>query len=800
MAYEVKSEQLKKRVDPSIFPFETTDDIDPKDGIIGQERAVRAMEFGLQMESKNYNIFVSGLTGTGRTSYATYAVKKAAENKPAPMDWCYVFNFNDPTRPIALSFKAGIGARFQKDVADVIERLRVQIPRAFESDDYSNQKNAIAKKYQDMRVKALEELNETAKQYGFALEMGSAGVVTIPLVDGKKMSQEEFEALSDEARHEIEQRLSELQIIIADALKRVQGMEKQFREEMDQLNKQVGLFAIGHVIDELKDAYQDYPKALQYINDVQEEMLNNLHEFLNDDEDDKDSAYQAFMRKRRSDYFARFRVNLLVDNSQTQGAPVVEEFNPTYNNIMGAMEYVSEFGVAVTDFMHIKAGALHKANGGYLILEAKDVLTNPFVWDGIKRMLKTDEIAIENPQDRLGLVSMSSMRPEPIPCSVKIVMIGNPLIYQLLYAYDEDFEKYFKVLVDFDTDMPFDQNNAMRMAEFISSYSRQHGFRPFDRNAIARVLEFSSRMAESQKKLSARFNEITEVLHEANLWAKLDNSDIVSGRHVKQAIEEKERRFNKYEQRMLEMMLDDQIMIDVEGKRVGTINGLSVIDMGDYTFGRPSRVTASAYAGREGLVNIERESKLSGRIHDKGVMIIAGYLGEKYARKKALTLSARICFEQSYGGVDGDSASSTELYALLSAISGIPLRQDIAVTGSVNQHGEIQPIGGATYKIEGFYKLCKARGLTGKQGVMIPYRNLQDLNLKDEVIEAVEKGLFHIYAVKTIDEGIELLTGMPAGQADENGDYPEGTVHHAVKAQLEAFGAAMMEEEKEKEG
>lgn len=799
MAYEVKSEQLKKRVDPSIFPFETTDDIDPKDGIIGQERAVRAMEFGLQMESKNYNIFVSGLTGTGRTSYATYAVKKAAENKPAPMDWCYVFNFNDPTRPIALSFKAGIGARFQKDVADVIERLRVQIPRAFESDDYSNQKNAIAKKYQDMRVKALEELNETAKQYGFALEMGSAGVVTIPLVDGKKMSQEEFEALSGEARHEIEQRLSELQIIIADALKRVQGMEKQFREEMDQLNKQVGLFAIGHVIDELKEAYQSYPKALQYINDVQEEMLNNLHEFLNDDDDDKDSAYQAFMRKRRSDYFARFRVNLLVDNSQTHGAPVVEEFNPTYNNIMGAMEYVSEFGVAVTDFMHIKAGALHKANGGYLILEANDVLANPFVWDGIKRMLKTDEIAIENPQDRLGLVSMSSMRPEPIPCSVKIVMIGNPLIYQLLYAYDEDFEKYFKVLVDFDADMPFDQNNAMRMAEFISSYSRQHGFRPFDRNAIARVLEFSSRMAESQKKLSARFNEITEVLHEANLWAKLDNSDIVSGRHVKQAIEEKERRFDKYEQRMLEMMLDDQIMIDVEGKRVGTINGLSVIDMGDYTFGRPSRVTASAYAGREGLVNIERESKLSGKIHDKGVMIIVGYLGEKYARKKALTLSARICFEQSYGGVDGDSASSTELYALLSAISGIPLRQDIAVTGSVNQHGEIQPIGGATYKIEGFYKLCKARGLTGKQGVMIPYRNLQDLNLKDEVIEAVEKGLFHIYAVKTIDEGIELLTGMPAGQADENGDYPEGTVHHAVKAQLEAFGAAMREEEKKED-
>ncbi|AEE95698.1 Lon protease family protein [Mahella australiensis] len=798
MAYELKPEQLKKTIDPSMFSFNTTDELEPREGIIGQERAERAMEFGLQMDSKNYNIYISGLTGTGRTSYAMYAVNEAAKDKPTPKDWCYVFNFDNPTRPIALSFKAGVGAKFKKDVDDVIERLRVQIPRAFESDEYDEQKNTITKKYQDMRVKAIEELNEIARRRGFAIEMGPAGVVTIPLIEGRKMSQEEFEALSDEARHEIEDRLGELQIIIADTLKRMQMMEKQYREELDQLNKQVGLFAIGHVIDDLKDTYSEYPKVLKYIEDMQEEMLNNLQEFLQPvNASDKDDMYAAFMKRRRGDYFVRFRVNLLVDNSKTNGAPVVAEFNPTYNNVMGAMEYVSEFGVAVTDFMHIKAGALHKANGGYLIVDAKDVLSLPLVWDGIKRMLKTDEIAIESPQDRLGLVSMSSMRPEPIPCSVKIVIIGNPLIYQMLYIYDEDFEKYFKVLVDFDADMPLEDFNALRMADFISSYGKQHNFRPFDRSAVARILEFSSRMAESQKKLSTRFNEITEVLHEANLWAKLDGGDVITGQHVKQAIEEKERRFDKYEQRMLEMTLDDQIMIDVEGKRVGTINGLSVIDMGDYTFGKPSRVTASAYAGREGIVNIERESKLSGKIHDKGVMIIVGYMGEKYARKRPLSMSARICFEQSYGGVDGDSASSTELYALLSAVSGIPLRQDIAVTGSVNQHGEIQPIGGATYKIEGFYKLCKARGLTGTQGVMIPYRNLQDINLKDEVIDAVKEGLFHIYAVKTIDEGIELLTGLPAGEIDGNGEYPEGTVHHAVKAALDAFMESIKQDDKE---
>jgi len=798
MAYEVKPEQLKKSIDPSIFSFRTTHDLKPQEGIIGQERAERAMSFGLQMDSKNYNIYISGLTGTGRTSYATFAVKEAAKSRPTPMDWCYVFNFENPTRPIALSFKAGVGVKFQKDVDDVVERLRVQIPRAFESDEYDERRNAITKKYQDMRVKAMEELNEIAKRRGFAIEMGPAGVITIPLINGKKMSQEEFEALSDQARHEIEERLAELQIIIADTLKRIQMMEKQYREEMDQLNKQVGLFAIGHVIEELKETYYEYPKAIGYIENMQEEMLNNLQEFLVPSDASKDDMYAAFMKRRRSDYFTRFRVNLLVDNSKTEGAPVVAEFNPTYNNIMGAMEYVSEFGVAVTDFMHIKPGALHKANGGYLIVEAKDVLSSPLVWDGIKRMLKTDEITIENPQDRLGLVSMSSMRPEPIPCSVKIVIIGNPLIYQMLYVYDEDFEKYFKVLVDFDADMPLEQNNISRMADFISSYGKQHEFRPFDRTAVARILEFSSRMAESQKKLSTRFNEITEVLHEADLWAKLDNSDIITGEHVKKAIYEKERRFDKYEQRMLEKTLDDQIMIDVDGKRVGTINGLSIIDMGDYTFGKPSRVTASAYSGREGVVNIERESKLSGNIHDKGVLIIVGYMGEKYARKRPLSMSARICFEQSYGGVDGDSASSTELYALLSAISGIPLRQDIAVTGSVNQHGEIQPIGGATHKIEGFFKLCKARGLTGTQGVMIPYRNLQDLNLKDEVIEAVRNGMFHIYAVKTIDEGIELLTGVPAGEIDENGEYPEGTVHHAVKAALDGFMESMKQEDKDK--
>lgn len=796
---ELGPQDLRKSVDLKEFDFETTAEINDGYGIIGQERAVKAMDFGLRMKNKGYNIYMSGITGTGKNSYARYMVNKVAAEGLVPDDWCYVFNFKEPTQPVALRFKAGDGAHFKKDMDDFSEILKTQIPRVFENDDYQAQKNSIIKKYQDARVEMLEELNNTAKEYGFVLQTSPTGFVTVPLIDGKKMSQEEFEQLDDETRREIEDRLNELQLKISDVFKKSQAMEKQLKDELNQLNKRVGLFAVGQYIEDMRRKYKDYNKVEEYFENMQEDILNNLDEFISPETEtqEADNPFANLIKERKNDYFERLKVNLLINNDNIKGAPVVIEHNPTYNNLFGSIEYVNEFGVATTDFTKIKAGSFHRANGGYLILQAKDVLSYPYVWDGIKRVLKTGELSIESPQDRLGFISMSSLKPEPIQMSVKIIMIGHPLIYSLLYSNDEDFEKYFKVLVDFDDTMPLDEDNLKKMIGFIGNYTDTKKLRPFDKSGVKAVVEFSTRMAESQKKLSTRFNEIVDVLYESDLWASEDKSDIVSEEHVKKAITEKWKRFNKYEEKLMEATIDGTLMIDVDGKAVGQVNALTVIDLGDYTFGRPTRVTASTYAGREGVVNIERESKLSGSIHDKGVMIISGYLGYKFAQNNPLTLSARLCFEQSYGGVDGDSASSTELYAILSSLSGLPVRQDIAVTGSVNQKGEIQPIGGATYKIEGFYKLCRAKGLTGKQGVIIPYQNIANLCLNDDVIESVEKGEFHIYAIRTIDEGIEILTGVEAGAMDEQGNYKEGTVNYLALKKLEQFAASIKHMEKE---
>ncbi|KKC29317.1 Lon protease family protein [Caldanaerobacter subterraneus] len=752
---KLRVEKLKRYIDPAILDFETTDEVPALEGIIGQDRAQKAMEFGVKIKQKGYNIFITGITGTGRTSFAATYIKEIAKKEKRPNDWVYVYNFEKPSQPIAIELPAGLGKEFKKDMEEFVEQLQKDIPKAFESDSYEMQKGEIVKKYQEKKNELIENLNELARNYGFVLRDTRTGLISIPVIEGRQINQEEFQQLDEEVRKEIEKKAAEFEVKAMQVWKEIQLLDKQAREEIKKLDNDIGLFAVGHLIDELKAKYSEYESVTNYLESVKKDILENIDSFK---AIDGEASPFPFLRKEKG-FLKKYMVNLFVDNSNTEGAPVVFEYNPNYNNLVGNIEYESDFGVATTDFTKIKAGALHKANGGYLILQAKDVLSYPFAWDALKRSLKTEKVIIENISSQYGFLSISSLKPEPIRLSVKVILIGTPYLYYLLYNYDEDFSKLFKVKVDFNEEMELNEENIRKLSSFIKTHCIEDNLKPFDKTAVARVIEYSTRLSEDQNKLSTRFNEIVEVLYEADAWATLEGSEVVTEEHVKKAIEEKIKRVNKLEEKMLEYFKKDIYLVEVTGERVGCVNGLAVIDLGDYEFGKPSKITVTTYPGEEGVVNIERESKMSGRIHDKGVMILTGYLGSKFAKDFPLTLSARIVFEQSYEGVEGDSASSTELYALLSSLSDVPIKQGIAVTGSVNQFGEIQPVGGVTHKIEGFYKVCKEKGLTGDQGVIIPYQNVSNLVLSDEVIEAVEKGLFHIYSVKTVEEGMEILTG-----------------------------------------
>ncbi|NLZ93869.1 MAG: AAA family ATPase [Firmicutes bacterium] len=776
-------EELRLVCDPEQFEFETTEDVPPLEGIIGQERAVRAMEFGLAIKRYGYNIFMTGQTGTGKSSYAQTLAKEVAATEEVPDDWCYVYNFEDPSHPVALRLPAGKGSQFAKHMEDLVETLKIEIPKAFDADDYERQKAEIYRAFQEIRAKLFEELTAMAEEMGFVLKRSSSGFVSVPIVDGEEVATEDIDKLPEDLKEELERKSSELQFNALHVMRRIQAAEREMKDKVKELENRIGLFAVGYLIDELKERYSQEQAVVDYLQAVQKDILENLDDFRQTDED---SIPLPWMRRKEEAGY-KYQVNLVVDNKETIGAPVIIETNPTYYNLVGRVEYENKFGMVTTDYTMIKAGSLLKANGGYLIIQAIDVLSNPGAWEGLKRVLKNREACLENLGEQFGLLAMSSLKPQPIPINVKVVLVGNPYLYQVLYHYDEDFRKLFKIKADFDIEMDVSREKMTQMAAFIASYSQREGVRPFDRAAVARLVEYSARLAEHQEKLSTRFNEIAEIIYEADTWAGLMGEGVVCSEHVKRAIEEKIYRSDTYEQKLQELIAEGTILLSVDGAKVGQINGLSVLNSGDYVFGRPSRVTAVTFLGREGIINIERETKMSGRIHDKGLLILSGYLAAKFAQKIPLSLSASITFEQMYGEIDGDSASSTELYAILSSLAELPLRQDIAVTGSVNQYGEIQPIGGVTHKIEGFYKVCKLNGLTGKQGVIIPVQNIKNLNLQDEIIEAVRAGKFHIYAVSTIEEGIEILTGMPAGSPDEEGNFKPDTVFGRVAAKLEEY-------------
>ena len=783
-------EELNNIYNPKNLGFVTTDEIEEFNGIIGQERAIKAFEFGLNVKMKGYNIYVSGPSGAGKTTYAKLSAKEKAKSEKVPYDWCYVYNFDDPSRPLSLMLEPGIGKQFRDDMNELVSFFKTELVKTFSSEDYDKQKTNLSRTYDEKRDKLIKKLDVVAMDKGFNLKTSTSGIVFQPIVDGEAVGEDKFDDLDEKVKDNINGNLEAMQDDINSIMRDIKGIDKEYKQKMDDLDYKIGMFAIGHFVTTLQEKYKDCERLIKYLEAVQEDVLENIDQFYEADSDEEDTIAALIPKLsgvKTEDVTLKYRVNLLVDNSKTEGAPVIIDYNPSYYNLVGEIEYDNEYGNLTTDFMKIKAGLMHKANGGYLIIQVQDLLANVQAWEALRRIIKTREIAIETLKDLVGGIAVTTLKPEPIFADVKVILVGGGTYYELLRAYGEDFSKLFKIRVDFDYEMDKSTDNIKKIAGFISKFSKDEGTIPFDSTAVAVVIEYASKVVEDKNKLTTKFNLMSEILAESCTWATLDKAQYVTASHVKKAYTEKMYRFSMYQDKMSDMLDDDIIMIATSGYNVGKINGLAVLDVGDYAFGCPMRITATTYMGKSGIVNIEKEADMSGPTHDKGVQIITGYLGNMYAQKMPLSLSCRIAFEQNYNGIDGDSASSTELYCILSSLSGIPVNQSLAVTGSVNQYGEIQAIGGVTLKIEGYFDLCNRRGLTGEQGVIIPKANIKDLVLKDEVLKAVKESEFHIYPISTIDEGVELLLGAEAGDMNEYGEYPAESVHGKVMAKLSEF-------------
>ena len=776
---ELHPDELRRRLDPDLLGFRTTAEVEPLVGTIGQPRALDAIEAGLEMATEGFNLFLAGPAGSGRRTTVLDYLADAATKRPAPDDWVYVHNFRSPDRPEAIRLPAGRGAELARALDEFLDAARREIRRAFESEDYERRQRETMTEIAERRQALDRDLKQFADERGYALKPTVTGVVTMPLLDGEPLTVETFETLPAEQRAAIEQAGKQIEERTAGYAHQVHQLEKEASELLRRLERDVALFATGPLFRDIEERFRDEPDVLAHLADVRRELLDNLADFR-----DGEGQGLPFALTGGRDPTSRFRVNVFVDNDPAGGAPVVVEPNPTYYNLLGRLEYRAAFGAMVTDFHEIKAGALHRANGGFLVLDALEVLRHPFSWDALKRALQGREVRVENLGEEFSAVPSASLRPAPVPLDVKVVMIGPPLVYHLLYQLDGDFRALFKVKADFSPELAWTAEHHRNYAGFISRWVRDNGLRHFDRAAVARTIEYGARLREDREKLSARLIEISDVVSEASFWAGRLGHEVVEAGDVELAIRKKEYRSNLLEERLQELVEQGTIVIEIDGARVGRVNGLSILDLGDYAFGRPVRVSARTALGRRGVESIEREIKLSGPIHSKGVKILTGYLAATYARELPLALSASVTFEQSYDEVEGDSASSTELYALLSALSDLPLEQGIAVTGSVDQHGYVQAVGGVTRKVEGFYATCKAKGLTGRQGVIVPEANVRNLMLDDEVVTAARKGQFHVWAVRTIDEGIELLTGRPAGEPDAEGAYPAGTVHALVRERL----------------
>ncbi len=785
---ELPVSELRARIDPDTLPFVDTSSLEePQEKIVGQERAIDAIKFGMGMKERGYNIFVAGPAKAGLTYTARTFIEEQALKEPTPPDWCYVYNFKETDKPKSLNISAGRGKVLKKDMQEFIQTLLSKIPEVFDSDDYRAKESEVHQSFEKRRREIIDALSVLAKEEGFILQFSQVGMVIIPAnKEGEPMTQEDLRHLEEEERKVLREKSDELHEKMKDAIKHIREAEEEFKEKHSKLDNEIALFVVGQLMDTYEDKYKEEEHVLEYLKMVQEDILENIDDFKKKPDAQQQQQQQGapFPMPPREATFRKYEVNVLIDNSETQGAPVVIESNPAYPNIFGSIERQAWFGALFTDHTMIKPGALHKANGGYLVMKALDLLRWYVSYEALKRALRDKEIKIEDLGELYGIFSTRTIRPEPIPLDVKIVLTGDHYIYQLLYSYDDRFQKLFKVKAHMDNQTDRKEDSVIQLARMMSRYCTENKLRHLDKTGVARIIEYSMEVTDDREKLTLELGDIGSLLKESNYFAGLDASDLIQDKHVEEAIQKRIYRSNLIEERVKEMTEKDIFWVETDGYKVGQVNGLSVLMVGDHEFGKPSRITAIVSVGREGAVSIDRESKMSGNIHTKGLLTLQSFLKERFAHNKPISLSASLSFEQSYGMVEGDSASSTELYVLLSAISKTPIFQGIAVTGSVSQKGEIQPIGGVNHKIKGFFDICKYKGLTGKQGVMIPTKNVRNLMLDKEVVEAVKDGKFHIWAVSTIEEGIEILTGVEAGELQPDGTYPEGSIFRKVDDRL----------------
>jgi lon-related putative ATP-dependent protease len=776
---------LCARCDPARFAFKTTAELDDLTEVVGQARAMQAIEFGIGISRDGYNLFVLGTPGTGRRTVVRQFIERQAAAEPVPSDWCYVNDFEQPHKPRLLELPAGTGTRLRRDMEQLIEDLRSAIPAAFESEEYRARRQELEQELKERQERAFEELRQQAESHGISMIRTPSGMAFAPVRKGEVLSSEEFHKLPETEQKRIEAVVTSLEEQLEKIINQVPQVRREGQRRIRELERDVTMSAVGHLIDELKKSYAALPKVVSYLEAVQQAVIDNADDFRHQEEGQEINILGiSLARAASASALRRYQVNVLIDHGDSKGAPVVYEDNPSYQSLVGRVEHISQMGALVTDFTLIKPGALHQANGGYLILDVRKILMQPYAWEGLKRALSSQEVRIESLGQALSLISTVSLEPEPIPLDVKVVLLGERLLYYLLNYFDPDFGDLFKVAADFEDTMKRTGESDLLYARLIATIARKEGLLALDRAACARLIEHGARIAADAEKLSIRLRDITDQLREADYWARQAGRDIVTGDDVQRALDARIYRADRLRERLQDEIHRGTLLIDTQGERVGQVNGLSVVGLDDFIFGHPSRITASVRLGKGEVLDIQREVELGGPLHSKGVLILSGYLGGRYAVNRPLSLSASLVFEQTYGAVEGDSASSAELYALLSALAETPIKQSLAVTGSVNQHGEIQAIGAVNEKIEGFFDVFRRRGLTGDQGVLIPAANVKHLMLRRDVVEAVAQQKFHIYPVSTVDEGIELLTGLPAGVRDENGLFPDGTINQRVEVRL----------------